>query len=54
MKYIKLKSVTWWAAVAEAVVNLIRATGYPIPIEVDGIIAAIFGIGLRGALPDKK
>ena len=51
-KYVKLKSLTWWAAIAEAIVNLIRATGVDIPLQVDGIIAALFGIGLRGSIGD--
>ncbi len=52
MKYIKYKSVSWWSAILEAVVNLVRASGYPVPYEVDGFIACAFGIGLRGAIED--
>lgn len=51
-KYIKLKSLTWWSAVAEAVINLIRVAGVDVPLQVDGIIAALFGIGLRGSIGD--
>jgi len=51
-KYIKLKSLTWWSAIAEAAINLVRATGVEIPVQVDGIIAALFGIGLRGSIGD--
>jgi len=52
MKYLKLKSLSWWAAVAEAAVNVARVSGVEIPVQVDGIIAAIFGIGVRGAIRD--
>ena len=50
MKYIKLKSLTWWSSVAEALVNLVRVAGYPVPYEVDAFIACAFGVGIRGAM----
>lgn len=51
-KYIKPKSLSFWSAIAEAGVNVLRAFGVEIPKEVDGIIIALFGIGLRGAVKD--
>jgi len=50
MKYFKLKSLTFWAAVAEASVNLARVIGFDIPVQVDGIIASIGAVGLRAAV----
>lgn len=52
--YFNYKSVTFWMAVAEAVVNIVRAAGVEVPPQVDGIIAAVFGIGLRKAVGDQK
>jgi len=52
MKYFKPKSVTWWSAVLEAVINLVRVAGYPVPYEVDALLACGFGVGIRGAIKD--
>lgn len=52
MKYIKPKSLSWWAAIAEASINVARAFGLSIPTEVDGLVLAIFGIGVRSAIKD--
>lgn len=42
-KYIKLKSLTWWSAVA--------AIGYGIyNMDIETILAGLAGIGLRGAV----
>lgn len=49
MKYFKPKSLTWWAAIAEAVINVVRAVGVEIPKEVDGVIVPLIAIGLRAS-----
>jgi len=48
-KYIKPKSLTWWSAIAEALINVARVAGIPVPHEVDLIIASLIAIGLRSA-----
>lgn len=50
MKYMKPKSLTWWSAVAVAGLQLVRAFGVEVPPQVDGVLAALFGIGMRGAI----
>ena len=52
-KYFQPKSVTWWSAVAEAAVNVARIW-WAIPPQVDGLILAVFGIGVRGAIGGPK
>jgi len=49
-KYFKPKSLTWLSAVAEAIVNVIRVAGYPIPVEVDKILGCFIAVGLRAKL----
>ncbi len=46
-KYFMPESLTWWSAIAEGIVNILRLSGVPIPLEVDGVIGCAFGIGLR-------
>ena len=53
-KYLKYKSLSWWAAIAEAAINVMRVYGVEIPKEVDGFILALFGVGIRGAITDTK
>jgi len=53
-KYFKLKSLSWWAAVSLSAINICRAYGTEIPKEVDGLILALFGVGIRGAITDNK
>ena len=53
-KYLKVKSVTWWAGVALALVQVVRAAGVELPGEIDKVIIAIGGIGLRGAIAEGK
>jgi len=53
MKYFQLKSLTWWSAVAEGAINMARLLGYEVPPQIDGVIAAAFGVGLRGAIGKK-
>ena len=50
MKYFQPKSVSWWSAVAEGVINLARLFGVEVPLQIDGVIACAFGIGIRGAI----
>jgi len=50
MKYFKPKSLTWWASVAEITLNVLRAFGYEIPKELDGLCVGAFGIGIRAKL----
>lgn len=49
-KYFMPKSLSWWSAVAEGVINLLRLGGLEIPAQVDGLIACAFGIGIRKAI----
>ena len=49
-KYFKPKSLSWWSAVIIASLQVVRSAGVEIPIQVDGIVAGLFGIGMRGAL----
>ncbi len=48
-KYFKPKSLTWWSAIAEALVNVARVAGMAVPHEVDLIIGSLIAIGLRSA-----
>lgn len=49
-KYFKPKSLSWWSAVSLATIQLLRALGVTIPAEVDGLVIALFGVGMRGAV----
>lgn len=50
MKYIKPKSVTWWAGVVLAGLQVARAFGVSVPNELDTFIVGIVAIGLRSAI----
>ncbi len=50
MKYFQPKSLTFWSAIAEALINIARLGGIEIPPQIDGIIAAAFGVGIRKAI----
>ncbi len=50
MKYFKPKSLSWWSAIAVAGLQLVRAFGVEVPFQVDGVLAALFGIGIRGSV----
>jgi len=51
-KYFKPKSVTWWAGIALAAVQVVRAIGIEVPQGIDEIIIGVGAIGVRGALQD--
>lgn len=48
------ESLTWWSAIAEAAINILRLSGIDIPIQVDGIIGCAFGVGIRRKMNEKK
>ena len=50
MKYFNFKSLSVLSALAEAVVNVLRLFGVEIPVQVDGILAGAFGLGIRQAI----
>jgi len=50
MKYIKLKSLTWWSSVILATVQLARAVGVHIPEGTDEVIMGAIAIGLRAKM----
>ena len=50
MKYLNLKSVTWWGSVLLAVVQFVRAVGVPIPEGTDEVLMGVIGLGLRAKL----
>jgi len=49
-KYLKPKSLSWWSAVTMAGIAVAGAYGMPIKPEVYALVAALFGIGFRGAV----
>ena len=51
-KYFKPKSLAFWSAMVEAGIQVARLFGAPIPVAVDGIIAGLFGIGMRAAIAE--
>ena len=53
MKYFKPKSLSWWSAIAYGGLSIARGIGVEVPSVVDGLIAAVFGIGMRGRLGKK-
>jgi hypothetical protein len=53
MKYFKPKSLSWWSAVVYGAVAIARGIGVEIPVQVDGILAALFGVGIRGKIGEK-
>ena len=49
-KYFKPKSLTWWAGVILAGVQVARAIGIAVPEGIDEVLIGIGAIGVRGAI----
>jgi len=51
-KYFKPKSMTWWAGIALALVQVVRAAGIEVPEGINEIIIGVGAIGVRGAIKE--
>lgn len=49
-KYIKPKSLTWWAGLGLALIPIAKFFGLPVPEQLPEIIGGLGLVGLRGAV----